>query len=531
MKKGLCSENISKFLLVFTMMVVALFILRSRPFMKIPYDIWHHLMIIVSVHDTGEAFTFMPGFKESGVLWHYFWGYIFRLLPFNDVFIWAKIIHVLQSMFAFSCYFAFAYQALTLLFRDIPKSWLRLPALLATALWVAGTGTFSVFYQMAWIQWYSVSYQGFTMPLYWLGMSQLLLVAYGDLQRREFINRTIFILFIFLIILVVHPMESLYLAISVGLVLLINLPKMIAFGKQYPVKILGALFLFTAVPLTIAWIANSLNLIRVPAVLREPNIPLLKDIFFYGGRVVVQEGLNRGWNAFSEMALVSLCCAPLLWAFVIQRQRGKLISCPILFFLTMHALVFFLIPRVFWMAGVASVLSDAYVVHRFNFVCSAFVFLPALMFLFFEKPLWRPLHVFLGCLSIAIICFFLSHAVFHGTFYRNVQSLWKSLELRDTDRVGLQYSREDLKWLERIYRKNLPTDTGRPFLFYVRGDVAPLFRTVFRQFVFADRRIMPSREEFLATAKAGNYIPIEVDLPDDYPKDPEAFMGFSLEKY
>lgn len=513
------------------MMVVALFILRSRPFMKIPYDIWHHLMIIVSVHDTGEAFTFMPGFKESGVLWHYFWGYIFRLLPFDDVFIWAKIIHVLQSMFAFLGYFAFAYQALALLFRDVPRSSLRLPALFAAALWVAGTGTFSVFYQMAWIQWYSVSYQGFTMPLYWLGMSQLLLVAYGDLQRREFIKRGLLILFIFLIILIVHPMESLYLAISVGIILLINLPKMIAFGKKHPIKILVTLFFVTAIPLTIAWAAKSLNLIRFPGFFTEPSLPLLKDIFHYGGSLVVYQGLNRGWAAYSEMALICLCCAPLMWVIVILGRKGKWISCPVLFFLTIHALIFFMIPRVFWMAGIASVLSDATVVHRFNFVCSAFVLPPALMFLFFENPLWRSLQVSLGCLCIAIICFFLSQAAFHGTFYRNVQSLWKSLELRDMDRVGMQFSQEDLKWLEQIYQASLPTDAGRPLLFYVRGDVAPLFRTVFRQFVFADRRVMPSREEFLATAKAGNYIPIEVDLPDNYPKDEETFRGFYLEKH
>ena len=95
----------------------------------------------------------------------------------------------------------------------------------------------------------------------------------------------------------------------------------------------------------------------------------------------------------------------------------------------------------------------------------------------------------------------------------------------------MQLSGEDLKWLERIYRTNLPEDAKRPLLFYVRGDVAPLFRTVFRQFVFADRRMMPSRAEFLATAKAGNYIPIEVDLPDDYAKDEETFSGFYLEKH
>ena len=88
-----------------------------------------------------------------------------------------------------------------------------------------------------------------------------------------------------------------------------------------------------------------------------------------------------------------------------------------------------------------------------------------------------------------------------------------------------------MRRLERIYRASLPADTGKPLLFYVRGDVAPLFRTVFRQFVFADRRMMPSRAEFLATAKAGNYIPIEVDLPDDYAKDEETFSGFYLEKH
>jgi len=499
--------------------------------MRIPYDIWHHLMIIVSVHDQGEAFTFMPGVKESGALWHYCWGYFFRLLTFNDVFIWAKIIHVLQSMFAFVCYFAFAYQAQVLLFRDIPRPSLRLPALLATLLWVSGTGTFSMVYQQAWIQWYSVSYQGFTMPLYWLGMSQLLLVAYGELQRHELIKRSLLLLLFFLIILVVHPMESLYFAITVGIILLINLPKMVAYGKQHPIKTLITVILVTSLSLIVLLAAQNLSLIRFPLFFTEPNIPLLKDIFYWGGRVVVQEGFNRGWAAFSEVAFFCLCCVPLLWAMVIFKRRKSMVSCAVLFFLTIHALVFFLIPRVFWMAGIASVVSDAYVVHRFNFICSAFVFLPALLLLFFENPLWRSLQVLLSCLSIAIICFFLSQAVFQGTFYRNVQSLWKSLELRDTDRVGMQFSKEDLKWLERIYRSSLPADAKRPLLFYVRGDVAPLFRTVFRQFVFADRRIMPSREEFLKTAKAGNYIPVEVDLPDDYPKDEETFGRFYLEKH
>lgn len=166
MKRALSSEKLSKYLFIFSAIVVAIFIFCSRPFMKIPYDIWDHLMTIVSVHDTGEAFTFMPGIRLNQNTWHYFWGYLFRLLPFDDVFIWAKIIHVLQSLLAFSCYFSFSYQALALLFRHVPRSSLRLPAMLAAILWGLGTGTFSMLFQMAWIQWYSVNYQGFTLPLY-----------------------------------------------------------------------------------------------------------------------------------------------------------------------------------------------------------------------------------------------------------------------------------------------------------------------------------------------------------------------------
>jgi hypothetical protein len=530
-KTTLGSEKISKELLIFSIIIVVLFILRSRPFMQIPYDIWHHLMIIVSIHDTGEAFTFIPVIKESGVLWHYFWGYFFRLLPTNDVFIWAKIIHVLQSMFAFACYFAFSDQAFVLLFRDVPRSSLRLLAFLATVLWVLGTGTYSIIYQQAWIQWYSVNYQGFTLPLYWLGMSQLLLVAYGDLPWRAVMERTIILIFFFLIILLVHPMESLYFAITVGIILLTNLSKIISFSKQHPLKILMAVFLVTILPLTAALVAKELSLIRFPRFLMEPSIPLLKAIFVDGGRAVVEQGLNRGWTAFSEMAFFCFCCAPLLWVMVILKKRKSMISYAVLFFLTIHTLVFFLIPRIFWMAGIASILTDAIVVHRFNFICSAFVFLPALLFLIFENHLWHSLQVFLACLTAAVVCLFLSQTIFHGTFYRNAQSLWKSLELCETDRVGIQFSKQDLKWLERIYLRSLPPDTGKPLLFYVRGDVAPLFRTVFRQMVFANRRDLRSREEFLATAKALNFTPVEVDLPEDYPKDVETFLYFALEKH
>jgi len=531
MKTRMRAEKISKYLFIFLIVFVALFILRSRPFMKIPYDIWDHLMTIVSVHDTGEAFTFMPGIRLNEVLWHYGWGYFFRLIPFNDVFIWAKIIHVLQSLFAFVCYFAFAYQALVLLFRDVPRPSLRLAAFLATVLWVSGTGTFSMFYQQAWIQWYSVNYQGFTMPLYWLSMSQLLLVAYGDLPRRAVIERGLLLILFFLIILVVHPMESIYFAITVGIILLINIPKIISFGKRHPLKTLTAVFFVTGLTLSVAFLAKELSLIRFPGFFMEPNIPLIKATFANGGRAVVEQGLNRGWAAFSEMAFFCLCCAPLLWVMVILKKRKVMLSCAVLFFLTIHSLAFFLIPRVFWMAGIASVLTQATFVHRFNFICSAFIFLPALLLLFFENSLWRSLYVFLGCFAAAMACFFLSQTMFHGTFYGNVQSLWKSLELRETDRVGVQFSEKDLKWLERIYLSNLPPNTGKPFLFYVRGDVAPLFRTVFRQMVFADRRLLPSREEFLVMAKARNFTPVEVDLPEDYPKDAETFRGFSLEKH
>ena len=66
------------------------FIFLSNPFLKIPYDMWHHLLKIVSLHDDGKPFAFFPEALEGRFLWHLYYAKLFKLVGINDIFVWAK---------------------------------------------------------------------------------------------------------------------------------------------------------------------------------------------------------------------------------------------------------------------------------------------------------------------------------------------------------------------------------------------------------------------------------------------------------
>ena len=50
---------------------------------------------------------------------------------------------------------------------DIEKFHLNILSWIAVLLWFIGNGTHSIVHQQSWIMWYSVNYQGFTLPLFW----------------------------------------------------------------------------------------------------------------------------------------------------------------------------------------------------------------------------------------------------------------------------------------------------------------------------------------------------------------------------
>ena len=84
--------------------------------------------------------------------------------------------------------------------------------------------------------------------------------------------------------------------------------------------------------------------------------------------------------------------------------------------------------------------------------------------------------------------------MFYQSFYLNANSI---IQLTDVHKVGLQYSQDDMGKLAKIIRQNdVPTD-GMINMFYIRGDMAPILRTVLRKYVYADRRYLWPKANFL----------------------------------
>ena len=81
-----------------------------------------------------------------------------------------------------------------------------------------------------------------------------------------------------------------------------------------------------------------------------------------------------------------------------------------------------------------------------------------------------------------------------------------------------------------VYVQNdVPAD-GMINMFYIRGDMAPILRTVLRKYVYADRRYLWPKATFFEKGLYKKYRLIDIDLPDDFPKNEEIFRYFNLEK-
>ena len=111
------NNKIKTYNIIFFSLVAAafLFILLSNPFLRTPFDPWDHLLRIVSFHDEGKCFYFWPGNTcPERILWHELWARVFKITGINNIFLWAKIIHVLQFILAAVVIFYFSKTVLTI---------------------------------------------------------------------------------------------------------------------------------------------------------------------------------------------------------------------------------------------------------------------------------------------------------------------------------------------------------------------------------------------------------------------------------
>src|SRR4030066_1770208 len=169
--------------------ILLTFVFLSHPFLKIPYDIWDHLIKIRNIYDHGNCYLYWPNDPSFMCLWHFMWAGLFKIFNISDTFIWAKIIHVSQFILAAGAIYYYSNTVIHVLRPDIEKIHLNILSYIALLLWFFGNGTFSIVHQQAWIMWYSVNYQGFTLPLFWYLSAIVLQIFFQNLSklRRIFI--------------------------------------------------------------------------------------------------------------------------------------------------------------------------------------------------------------------------------------------------------------------------------------------------------------------------------------------------------
>ena len=158
-----CNQNAIVYFLIIS--VGLLSVLFTNPFLRYPYDMIVHLIVIDNLYNHINALEDIP---ESRIIWHSLWANIFTVfdIPSSKIILRAKIIHVSQTYIALFSLYYFSNVVIRNIFKEISQLSLRYLSLWSVVIWISIFATFSVHYQLVWNLWYSVNYQ-VTLPFFW----------------------------------------------------------------------------------------------------------------------------------------------------------------------------------------------------------------------------------------------------------------------------------------------------------------------------------------------------------------------------
>jgi hypothetical protein len=493
-----------------------IFILFTNPFLVRMYDPWrYHLKNIAD---------FYNGVNGAGRIWHLTWANIFKMIGINDIFAWAKIIHTVQFFLAAFLVYYFSKTVFNILIkspdsklyvtgsvissRPVPacqgspealshkegfpvsgpveddryalrRIQIKFLSLFSVFLWFIGNGTPSVAYQQAWIMWYSVTYQGLTIPLLWYATALTLKIFYEDFNVKGIIFRIIQIAIVSVIIAKYHPLELLYYLIYLAIIILMNIRRILRAknGKIYLISI-AVICIFLIITIKY-FLQQQPTPFYTLISSNESAGQILRQINSSGHRIV--KTLNRFPDSFSELAQISLILAVIFRIFYLSVKETKISFKTSLFdCLLVSSLFFFLVPIVPFLAGVAGYITIDEQVYRFFYAPPWFIFLPFCLYVIMDgnyKPkipnvisnntFYRIIKekeieiskrkVVTDFLATGLILFVLftvlhrnafairkniSNLFMFKTTASNIKSIINSL---DKSKVGMQYSQDDME--------------------------------------------------------------------------------------
>ncbi len=515
-----------------------LVVLWSFPFLRYPYDMIYHLMVIddfylklthITIQKfagiwTNDIYFMVPnGTAEQSIelvrprfLWHYLWAYPFYLFDIDStqMLLRAKIIHVVQTYISLFSIYYFSKVVIRNVFKTLNDITLKWLSFWSVVIWVTLYATSSAAYHQVWLMWYSVNYQ-ITLPLflYMMGLTLVLLLEETSWKTRVFFALQIVMLSRFM--LQVHSMEFLYYLMHMAVIGLVFVDKIYLLVKRY-------FYIVLPVILAIVYSAKHYQPEKslIFSYLSWEKLPALYNMIMHEGQVLLS-GYNRASASVNElMAFVGivgvLFLAYLLYVSV-YKKRDTYIDTRMLVYLTLTSL-FVLIPLYQFSGGLLAVITHTMVVNRLYYSSSLFMVLPVIVYYLFQKYRIRYIHLSI-VIALVLVAVFSKHTdIMHHNYYKNIQSIKNSFSER---KVGFNLSKEQIEAIGKVLEDDVADNqTGRPICYYARADIAFVIKYMYHKDVYWEgRRENPDYQKVYNQRKENRDCNHKLfEIPKDFPQ-------------
>ena len=511
-------------------------VLFTHPFLRYPYDMIHHLMVIddlymqmvhpvrklvgigmddvYSMISTGEYEPIV--LQRARFIWHYFWAELFVWMDIDStqMFLRAKIIHVVQTCISVFSLYYFSKVAIRNTFKTIDVHTIQWLALWSVVIWLSIFATFSAAYHQVWMMWYSVNYQ-ITLPLFWY-MTALTLVLL--LEETTWKIKLFFVLQILLLarfILQAHSMEFMYYLMYLLVFSVVFVDKIFYFVKKYYyifLVLVGMVYYFIMhFQPEHSRIFDYLSIARLPV--------LYEDIMAQGE--VLLRGYNRASASVNELMVVSLGMGTVMLLWVIGsklKRKENSINMRMLVFVGISSL-FVLIPVFQFTGGLFGILTDTMVVNRLYYSASLFVLIPISICMLSMRYQWklRTMNLWIFGILLGVAVFSKHVDILHHNYYKNIKSIGNSFNER---KVGFNLSSEQIEQIGKILKQyESDIKINQKIYYFARADIAFVIKYMYKRKVYWEgRRENPQYEKIYEKRKRSrDYKYILFEVPEEFP--------------
>jgi len=495
---------IDKYLYFFIVSIGVLAILLSYPFLRYPYDVFYHLIVVDDLYRAlehpiekyigiwaNDMYVMIQTGENEPVhlardrhIWHYGWAMIFHLfhVESSQMFFRAKIIHIVQTYIALFSLYYFSNVVIRNIFTSLDKMTLRYLSLWSVVVWLSIFATFSGYYHQIWMMWYSVNYQ-ITLALFWY-MTALTIVLF--LEKTSLKKKIFFVFQIVLIsrfILQAHSMEFMYYSMYLFIFALVYGDKIVKFIKKY-------FYLFIPSVWAIWYFIKHYQPehSRVFDYMHLGKLPELYEKIMHEGEILLHNNFNRAFASINELMYFIGIFGIILCVYFIFMKSNKIhINQRMLLFIGITSL-FLLIPLNQFSGGLFAMMTRTNVVNRLYYSSSLFVILPIAIYVFAKRYhlKLRTVNIVLFFCLVAVYTFSKYSNILHHNYYQNIQSIQNSFNEK---KVGFNLNQTYINMIQqRLQNDERENTSNKPICYYARADIAFVIKYLFHKKVYWEGR-------------------------------------------